>query len=79
MELIFTAGQGDVAYWTNRKPQSVRDRAFRMGTRFTKTARRVFVQQRVEPANMAHAPLGYDGALTSDLALAFLYRVAGQR
>jgi hypothetical protein len=77
MKLIMTEKQGNLAYWNRATPIAAPDRAFRMGTRFTKENVRSFARLSAFAANGNHAPKGCDGAITSDLAIEFLYKVAG--
>lgn len=78
MATIVTGANGTLAYHSTVSATDARDRAFRLGACFTKQVQCGFARFPGFADNANHAPSGHEGAVTCDLALDFLYRVANR-
>ncbi|MBM1631549.1 hypothetical protein JQV27_01775 [Sulfitobacter mediterraneus] len=78
MKIILTGPQGNLAYYARQTPRRTK-RAFGFQGRFKHQQALGFARLPAFGANGNHAPTGYEGAVTSNLALELLFNIAGKR
>ncbi len=75
MRIVFTGAAGNLGYW-DATPVPDDLHAFGVQGHFKRQGRRSFARLHAVADNNNYAPIGYDGAVTSDLSLVLLYRIA---
>jgi hypothetical protein len=76
MRIILTGPKGNLGYW-DASARTVGDHAFGFLGRFNHQNMCSFARLSAFAGNSNHAPSGHDSAVTSDLGLDLLYRIAG--
>ncbi len=76
MRIILTGPKGNLGYFDAQTPK-VGGHAFGFQGRFKHHARQSFAGQCGFATNNNHAPRGSEGAVTSDMGLDLLHRIAG--